>query len=275
MKKFLVPTDFSDTAKNAARYAVQLARDVKNASVVLYNVFDGVTTGEEGTDVYSDEDAKNNLAIATLKTQKAELESLGTGVDIAILAHEGDLIDNLEKLVHHQSIDLIIMGINGATKLEEIFIGSTTLSVINHRIAPVLVIPPDNVYREIDNVVFASDFKNVDDTTPVTELRKFLEMVKAKVHVVNVDVDHYVELTEEYQLEKAKLNKILDGFNPEYAFVRMYDFVDSINTFAQDRQADIIITVPRRHSFLEGLFKTSHTKKLAYHTHIPLLALSE
>src|SRR5690242_13124754 len=120
MKKFLVPTDFSETAKNAARYAVQLARDVKNASVVLYNVFDGVTTGEEGTDVYSDEDAKNNLAIATLNTQKAELQSMNTGVDIAILAHEGDLIDNLEKLVHHQSIDLIIMGINGATKLEEI-----------------------------------------------------------------------------------------------------------------------------------------------------------
>jgi nucleotide-binding universal stress UspA family protein len=167
------------------------------------------------------------------------------------------------------------MGINGATKLEEIFIGSTTLSVINHRVAPVLVIPPDNVYREIDNVVFASDFKNVDETTPVSELRKFLEMLNAKVHVVNVDVDHYVELTEEYQTEKAKLNKILDGFNPEYAFVRMYDFVDSINTFAQDRQADIIITVPRRHSFLEGIFKTSHTKKLAYHTHIPLLALPE
>lgn len=275
MKKFLVPTDFSDTAKNAARYAVQLARDVKNASVILYNVFDGVTTGEEGTDVYSDEEAKNNLAIATLKTQKAELESLNAGVDIAILAHEGDLIDNLEKLVHHQAIDLIIMGINGATKLEEIFIGSTTLSVINHRVAPVLVIPPDNVYREIDNVVFASDFKDVDDTTPVSELRKFLGMLNAKVHVVNVDVDHYVELTEAYQQEKAKLNKILEGFNPEYAFVRMYDFVDSINTFAEDRQADIIITVPRRHSFLEGIFKTSHTKKLAYHTHIPLLALPE
>ncbi len=275
MKKFLVPTDFSDTAKNAARYALQLARDVVNASVVLYNAFDAVSTGADGTTVFSDEDARLTISNAALIAMKAELSDYADGTDIAILAEEGDLIDNLQKLVHHQPVDLIIMGMNGATKLEEIFIGSTTLSVISHNIAPVLIIPPDATYRPIKNVVFASDFKDVDQTTPKIELRKFLAMVRPKLHVVNVDEDHYVELTEHYKEEKGKLNVILDGFEPEYAFIRMYDFVESINIFAEDRKADVIITVPRKHSFLEGIFKTSHTRKLAYHTHIPILALHE
>jgi nucleotide-binding universal stress UspA family protein len=55
----------------------------------------------------------------------------------------------------------------------------------------------------------------------------------------------------------------------------MYDFVESINIFAQDVGADLIITVPRRHSFLGGLFRTSHTQKLAYHSHIPVLTVHE
>jgi len=275
MKKFLVPTDFSDTAKNAARYAVQLAKDIPNASVILYNAFDAVSTGSDGTTVFSDEDARKTISGAALTAMKSELTDFGGGTEIAILAEEGDLIDNLQKLVHHQTIDLIIMGMNGATRLEEIFIGSTTLSVISHRIAPVLIIPPDATYRPIKNVIFASDFKDVDQTTPKKELRNFLDMVRPKLHVVNVDEDHYVELTEHYKEQKGKLNNILDGFEPEYAFIRMYDFVESINLFAVDRNAEVIITVPRKHSFLEGIFKTSHTRKLAYHTHIPILALHE
>jgi nucleotide-binding universal stress UspA family protein len=275
MKKFLVPTDFSETAKNAARFAVQMARDTGNASVILYNAYDAISTGSEGTSVFSDSDARQTISDAALTNMKAELSRLASDVEIATLAEEGDLIDNLKKLMHHQEIDLIIMGMNGATKLDQIFIGSTTLSLVNHNIGPVMIIPPDAAYRKISTVVFASDFKDVEATTPAASLKKFLSLVKPVLHVVNVDTEHYVELTPEYQAEKEKLNAILDGFNPEYAFIRMYDFVESINLFAVDRKADLIITVPRRHSFLEGLFKTSHTKKLAYHTHIPILTLHE
>ena len=38
---------------------------------------------------------------------------------------------------------------------------------------------------------------------------------------------------------------------------------------------DVIVTVPKEHSFLSGLFKTSHTKKLAYHSHVPIIASHE
>ena len=34
MKKFLVPTDFSETSKNAARYAVELAQDDPETTII-------------------------------------------------------------------------------------------------------------------------------------------------------------------------------------------------------------------------------------------------
>jgi hypothetical protein len=92
---------------------------------------------------------------------------------------------------------------------------------------------------------------------------------------VNVDTEHYVELTEEYKMEKAAMDVILDGFNRTYAFMRLYDFTEAIHQYALDHGADMIITVPRKHNFLTRLFTTSHTEKLAYHTHIPLLAIHD
>jgi hypothetical protein len=90
-----------------------------------------------------------------------------------------------------------------------------------------------------------------------------------------VDTEHFVEISEEYKQEKAVMNELLEGFEPDYAFIRLYDFTEAIHQFANDRKADLIITAPKKHGFLEKIFTTSHTEKLAYHTHIPLLAIQE
>jgi len=95
------------------------------------------------------------------------------------------------------------------------------------------------------------------------------------VMVVNVDTDHYVEVTDEYKSQRAILEERLQEYNPEFYFIRMYDFQDSIGSFATDRDVDLILTIPKKHHFLTGFFKTSHTKKLAYHSHVPILAVQE
>jgi hypothetical protein len=66
---------------------------------------------------------------------------------------------------------------------------------------------------------------------------------------------------------------MLKEFSPEYSFIRMFDFMDTINQVTADRNIDMIITFPKSHSFLSNVFKTSHTKKLAYHSHVPIVAI--
>ncbi len=274
MKKIIVPTDFSDTSKNAAMFAAKMSNDIYDCSILLYNAFDSIFTSEEGSSIFSDVDSRKRIAESALQNLKIELE-METSAPVEILAEEGHLISNMEKLCPIQNMDLIIMGITGATRLDQILMGSNTLQVIQQEICPVMIIPPDAQYRKINTAIFASDFKDVEATTPIKTIRELLDIFKPVLHVVNVDTEHFVELTEEYKAERAKLDKMLLGFNPEYSFIRMYDFVDSINLFAKDRNADLIITVPKKHSFLSGLFKTSHTRKLAYHSHIPILTVHE
>lgn len=123
--------------------------------------------------------------------------------------------------------------------------------------------------------MFISDFKNVASTTPVKSIKEILDIFNPTLHIVNVDSEHYVELTEEYRVERNKLETIFQDFSPQFSFIRMFDFLDAINTFANDRKIDLIITIPRKHSYLSGLFRSSHTKKLVYHSHIPILAIQE
>lgn len=275
MKKLLVPTDFSDTSKNAAAFAAKMAADVQNAKIILIHVSDKITGGSDGSPLTEDDDDRRVILTQALSQLKDELLAVAQ-VPIEFVMEKGSsLVETLTRYVRHQAIDMVIMGITGATRLEQIFMGSNTLEMAKESVCPVLIVPPDATYRKIKNVVLASDFKDVDITIPVAPLKATLDLFKPTLHIVNVDSEHYVELTDEYKAERMKLESMLKNYAPEFAFIRQYDFFDAISQFVEDRNIDLIVIVPKDRSFLSGLFKTSHTKKLAYHSHVPIVAIHE
>lgn len=275
MKKLLVPTDFSDTSKNAARFAAQMAADIQNAQIILIHVSDKITGGSDGSPLTEDDDDRRVILTQALGHMRDELLAIAK-VQVECVTEKGSsLVDTLQRYVRHQAIDLVIMGLTGATRLEQIFMGSNALDMARESVVPVLIVPPDATYRKIKNVVLASDFKDVDTSIPLAPLKAMLDLFKPTLHIVNVDHEHYVQLTDEYKAEKSKLEKMLADYKPEFYFIRQYDFLDAISQFTADNNIDLIVMVPRTESFLSGLFKTSHTKKLAYHSHIPIVAIRE
>lgn len=275
MRKFLVPTDFSDTAKNAARYAVQLAANDPDSTIILYNIFDKLAPGSDGSLLTETDDDRKKVLNQALSNLEIELHEISS-VKIEYVAEEGSsLVESVDRYVRHNGIDIVIMGITGATRLEQIFMGSNALNMARQGVCPVIIVPPNATYKKIENVLLASDFKNVKNTTPKAQIRKVLDIFKPKLHIVNVDSEHYVQVTDEYKAERAWMEKYFEDYNPEFYFIRMFDFLDAISNFTSDHNIDLIVTVPRKHSFLSGLYKTSHTKKLAYHSHVPVAAVHE
>ena len=65
----------------------------------------------------------------------------------------------------------------------------------------------------------------------------------------------------------------LGSFNPEFYFIRSYDFMDAINQFVEDKNIDMILTIPKNDSRLPNFFKTTHTSRLVYHSHVPIVAI--
>ncbi|HTQ66256.1 MAG TPA: universal stress protein [Puia sp.] len=273
MNTFLVPIDFSDTSKNAARFAAHLSTDLDDANIILYHVYDSAEGGSDSSPVEGSEYDNKVIAELALKSVKTELSSITSARITCVAEEEADFVECLESYVRRHDIPLIIMGITGQSRLDQIFMGSNTLKIVNKRVAPVIIVPPDAQYKSDRNIMLISDFKDVEKTVPIAPIKAILNLFKPSLHVVNVDSDHYVELTDEYKAQRAKLNNMIKEFKPEYYFIRLYDFMDAINQFVMDKNIDMIMTIPKNHSFLSNVFKTTHTSKLAYHSHVPIIAV--
>ena len=274
MKKMIVPIDFSDVSRNAAYYAAQLSADIPESEIVLYHVYSQYTAGSDGSPLSADDDARRTITEAALRNIQKDLIFL-TPAKISILAEEGSLPENLEILVRHIDAQLVIMGISGSTKLDQILIGSNTLKVVRKISFPVLIIPPGAKYSRITKAVFASDFINVEQTTPITSLRQILELFRPELHVIHIDESGVTSQGDQFKLEKEKMDQLLVDLNPQYSFLEKNDFVKGISNYVKEQKANLIITVPRWHHFVGDLFKSTHTEKLVYHTDVPILAVHE
>ncbi len=261
MQTVIVPVDFSENSLKAARYAMQLLTGHYGVNMILHHVYEKASQASE--------------AVERLEGLKAELKTLGI-VKVTTLAEEGaDFIVELDKLARHQQADLIIMGITGRSVMGQSFIGSNTLKMVQQKVCPVLIVPGNAEYKDIKNVLLTSDFKNVISSTPSVPIKKVLKTFSPNLHIMNVDSEHYVAITDEYQTEKTKLSEMFNDFNPEFYFLGLQDVDEAINQFAHDKNIDMIVIVHKGQSLFSKLFVKSQTKKLVYHSNIPVLAIHE
>lgn len=261
MNTVIVPVDFSETSLHAARYAVQLLTGHYGVTMLLYHSFGKASEAAKATE--------------SLEQLKAELMKDHI-IKIDVLAHEeSDFVDGLEKAARHRRADMVIMGITGRSALAQVFFGSNTLKMAERKVCPVLIVPEKAPFSPIKNVMLTSDFKSTVSTTPSAPIKDFLDSFRPQLHVVNVDKDHYISLTDNYEKEKQELKHMFADYNPEFYFMRLYDVDEAINLFAESRNIDLIIVVQKNHSFLEKMLKGSRTKTLSYHSKMPILVMHE
>lgn len=270
MKNIVVPIDFSDASVNAAKYAIELAKNIPDSKITLYHVYSRISFS---TLTSKDENSRQMVTEAELQKLKTNIEN---GFEtISCVAEPGSFVENLADYALGNHVDLVVMGITGSSKITQVFMGTNTLNVIRNISCPVMIIPPDSKYNGLKKVVLTSDFKDVARTTPFASIKKVLDIFKAKLEILNVDSEHFVELTPEFKIEREAMEDKLGSYNPEFSFLRSYDFLEGISSFVESRNIDAIITVPHKHTLFSQFFVTSTTKKLAYHSTIPIVAVPE
>ena len=260
MVNVIIPIDFSETSFNAAHYGAKMYANRTDVNIILYNFY---TSGEDV-----------NVSKTYLSGLQNELKDIA--INIETIAESGNgFIECLTAFAHVKAAYMIVMGLTGKSALAQRFSGSNTLKMAEQNICPVLIVPADAAYEGVENVLIASEMKSVEDTPVLLAIKRVLADFKPNVHVVNVDDSHYISLTNGFKAERDEMEKLLTNFNPEFYFMRLYDFHESINLFVQDKDINMIIMGPKHHSFFERLFKTQHTKKMIYQSKVPVLAVHE
>jgi nucleotide-binding universal stress UspA family protein len=277
MKTIIVPTDFSATAYNAARYALELAGQLGTTRILLYNAYELIVPIPDlPTSMPVVDPAElQESSLKGLERMKADLDAfVPAGAVLDIRAENNLLAANIDDIAKEEMADLIIMGITGGGQMEEILIGSNTIDVVKHTSFPVIIVPGAVKFKPVNKILFACDFKKIGTNTPIAPLKKLLDIFQAELHVLNIDREGK-GLGADIPLESLLLDTLLTGYHPVYHFIDHDNIVEGIMDFADKIEADLILTIPRKHGLFEGLFRRSRTAKLAFHTHIPMLAIHE
>lgn len=265
--KVLLPTDFSENADVAARFALDIVKRTNSQLLALHG-YDLPYSEHSMTTSLLEEmklNADNHMADFTKNTLTP------SGVSFKSEVRMGNPIRLIKDIAKKQEADLVVMGTKGASGIEEFLIGSNAASVIQNTDIPVLVIPPKSEVKPFKKIVLASDLDLKKKERPLQRLREFAKIFEASIEIVNIQGDSGVDLGNRNFLEE-----VLHDVNHNYSVIKSEGDLDrAILDHCEKKGADVVTAITKRYGFFEGLFHTSITSKLAYHTHIPMLALHE
>lgn len=286
IKKILVPVDYSDCSRSACRYAVKIACKL-GAEVRLFHTyyspaFDLIELAgavqtqsqlREEVTVNLEETEKNsmNSFVDSLKEYVAGcgMKSVSFGADIAPGVPEDEIIH----YSNEYKPDLVIMGTKGKGTGMGSIIGSVTAAVINRIAFPVLAIPEKYTFigeENVKNLLYVTDFDESDFAT-LKSLISLTEQLDLSIQCVHIGDDPK-------SWDKVKMEGLMAYFreayeknNVTYSFISQKNLLNDIDELVREKNINIISLTARRQSIVDKLFKPNITKKLFYHTGIPLL----
>jgi hypothetical protein len=208
-----------------------------------------------------------------LRDYKLELSKVcPENISIETISDFGFLAERIDTIAHEVDADLIVMGITGGGKLEQVFMGSNTTHVVHHTTVPVLIVPSDAQWKDVEVVGWACDYKDVIKTTPAQAISKIVGELKAKLVVMHNNPDPRAFDPDLFH-NNVMVGELLKKVKPEFDMVSYDDFLEATQNFVVKHHVDLLLVIPKKAGWFESLFKRSHTKMLAFHSHIPLLCL--
>lgn len=274
MTTILIPTDFSDSAAAAIRYAAALATNTKTGKLVLYNTYAmPPVTNSDISFSFVEMDGLRRLSEEELQRSKALAVSLcPPDVQVETLSDYGFVEQQINDAVQKEHADLIIMGIEDMSALEEVLAGSSAMHIVHHTHTPVLMVPPNAKWQPIKNIAWACDYKNLNKTTPVWSIKPFLQATGARLHVVHNDPEHK-QSDEALAASRQQIQEWFTGVEVTFALSEEKDLKEAINQYVIANRIDMLVAISKKHNWLEGLFAPSHTKQLAFSAHVPVLCV--
>lgn len=272
MKNILVPTDFSNAANNAVDYACELAEKTKT-NITLFHCFHVPIIASEGPIVTIPFEELENASIATLSKLKIKLTIKHPTLKLNLVSTAGFATDKIIEQIQKDSPDLIVMGITGSGKLDEL-LGSTTTDIATKSKTTVLIVPIGAHFKNLANVIVAFDFKEIENTKAVNIVVELAKLFKSTVTTLNIKHKHE-ELSYEQSLSAKQTDHLLEDVSHRMVNYSDSDTTHGIEHYVSNHNVDLLVMLKRKHGFFDSLLNGSSTRKMAFHTRIPLMILHE
>jgi len=274
ISKILVPTDFSEVANNALQYAISLAKKTNAELHLLYIKSIPLVDASYPNTIYQTYMAEiDDFAAKSFERLEAKILKY-SGVSYKTQAAYGFINDEIQEYTKTNHVDLVLLGTTGASGIQEIFIGSNAASVVANSEIPVLVIPPEAKFEEILHIVYATDF-NEPEFPAVSRLAYFASLYHADTSILHVKSEYddyfykennfFVKNKDQIALNNWKIINVTEKEN----------IIESINSYVESNNTNLLVMAKHNRNFFDKLFHRSLSKRMAFHTKIPLLVLNK
>lgn len=275
MRKIVVPTDFSENAFNALKFAAELFKYETSEIFLLH------TYAEE---VYEDETLANEkleeLKFATHEKALNNLELIEERLKdlspnprhrIKAIAAFGLLIDEVNELVNSENADVVVMGTRGKTNNSHLTFGSNTLQVIKYIQCPVLSIPQGYRFTNLSNILFPTDFMIPYNKRELKLVAETAKAYNAGIHMLYISRFPAESLRQKDN--KSYLKEQLTMARTHFHRVEETERVPAIMKQIDDLNIDMLVMVNSRYTYLESLLFESTIDQISLHPRIPFLVL--
>ncbi|MFT3901894.1 MAG: universal stress protein [Niabella sp.] len=269
MKKILFLTDFSEVAENAFIYALSVAERIK-AEVHILHV----------THIIETEDPDEKMRVHPLasfynkrlqkdewrdfKKEARRLEVVAQDnqkIDVPVEFHfeKGYFDEIVDLYIEEKDIDVVVMGTSGADTVDKKLFGSHTEYLINHVDIPLLAVPADAVYTEVRNFTLAVMLRE-NEYKIVNRLADNVLQSGGSLKCVYVAATLSEAETAQEKTE-GWMKKIRNPAIPLEILVNN-SVENGLKEFISRNKTDVLATIHRSRSFMQRLFRGSHSKRL-------------
>ncbi len=278
IQHILVATDFSENARNALRYGLHFAHDLKTR-LTLVNVtepeaFLAQTPGDLMDQIWKEVEAD------VMQQMNDELEKLYKEnpvlkeVKVKKEMRAGLVVDEILLAADDLKADWIIVGNHGYTGVKDLFFGNHTAALITRSHKPVLAVPRDYRYHGIKKIAYAVDFSSMADE----ELQTLIDL-KNQVHgileIVHVDVEEGKASAEEVKNFTEMVKRLFGQDHVKYEFLDDDDTLAALIIYMESSGADILALKHHHRNFFAKWVGRSISKDLLRVAVIPILVFED
>jgi nucleotide-binding universal stress UspA family protein len=274
MKKILIPCDFSDTNESAIKYAVAFAGHFSADLVLLHADMVPFVSPDMNITPYALGDMREDSlnALKNLADKIKMTESFKGRIDyFSEMGHTPNIIsEQIEEL----GIDLVIMGISGhGSSFMKNLVGSASVDVSKKITAPLIIVPPDAVFKKIEHVAYACNYDpELILSTSLLQVKYLTNLFNAVLNIVHVVPENHELTNEEANIDNYIERKLGNSEHRTFV-VNEKNTAHGILSFITQHNIDLIIIEPKKHSIFYKLFNGSTTNQIAFNSPVPVLTI--
>ncbi len=261
MKNILVPIGNTDTATNTLQYAIDLAAAFE-ARVYLMHAYTLLPRAG----------AISNVEGVMQRTSQQTLDALVEQVDskavpIKVVTYKGDVIDGIKDFEKEFDIDLIVVNPRSTDIREEVFLGSTSGSIVKNTHSSVLVVPDGYSFRPVKSILAA--FKS----GKIKKEKHKVEVLKDFIRTFQTEVKLLLVKTPGYEEDDLKISAGLMDISRNVTITENATTYQAVLEHFQSVQPDMLCVFRRKRGFFQKLWESNAILKKDFYTTIPLLVL--